>query len=58
MDEPLTRDDFDLRLDASFSEFRAEIAEFRADIHRSLIIFAGVVIAGIGAIIVLVEALG
>ncbi len=58
MDEPLTHDDFDTRLDASFAELCACFAEFRADIHRSLIIFAGVIIGGVGVIVALVEALG
>ena len=58
MDEPLTRDDFDTRLDASFAELCACFAEFRADIRRAFWIQTVVIIAGIGAIIVLVEALG
>ncbi len=58
MDEPLTRDYLDLRLDASFSKFRAEIAEFRADIHRSLLILAGFIVAVAGASLAASQALG
>ena len=58
MAEPLTRDYLDLRLDASFSKFRGEMAEFRADIHRSLIIFAGFIVAVAGASLAASQALG
>ena len=43
----VTRDYLDVRF-----------AEFRAELHRSLIILAGVVIGGVGVIVALVEALG
>lgn len=54
MAEPLTR----ARLDACFAELRADFAELRADIRRALSIQTVVTIGGIGAIIVLAEALG
>ena len=43
----VTRDYLDIRF-----------AEHRAELHRSLIILAGVVIGGVGVIVALVEALG
>ena len=51
MDEPLTRDDFDTRLEAFESRLDARFS-------RALSIQTVVTIGGIGAIIVLVEALG